>query len=105
MLKPDWPSRIAGDEGHERIAACLVSDIQSVPEAAKMVLGHIDEVSAGRASHQKLVMNAYVLTIQSSVCEIAPLYKEQGEKVVNVPTTEFRAALVAWISQINRASD
>lgn len=100
MLKPDWPGRIAGDEGHDRIAACLFLDIQAVPEAAKMVLGRIDDVKAGSAREHKLAMNAYILRIEPAVCEIAPLYEEYGEKVVHVPTDEFRQALVAWISQI-----
>ena len=97
---PDWPGKIAGDEGHDRIAACLVLDIQTVPEAAEMVLGHIDDVVSGRAERQKLVMNAYVLEIAPTICMIAPLYEEQGEKAVRVQTEDLRKALLAWIRQI-----
>lgn len=100
MLKPDWPGRIAGNEGHDRIAACLTLDIQTAPEAAQMVLEHLDDVTAGRVAQQKLVMNAYVLEIAPERCVIAPLYPEHGEKTLQVGTEEFRTALMAWINQI-----
>lgn len=100
MVSPDWPGKRAGDEGHDRIAACLVLDIQTVPQAAEMVLGHIDDVIARRAEPQKLVMNAYILEIAPVVSVIAPLYDEQGEKPVQVPTGELRKAVMAWIDQI-----
>ena len=105
MLTPQWPGKIAGDEGHERIAACLVLDIQTVPALARTVLGQIDDVVSGRLSPQKLVMNAYVLQIDRLVCEIASLYEEQGEATITVDTKTFRRALEAWIAQIEARKD
>ncbi|OSQ49063.1 hypothetical protein [Thalassospira alkalitolerans] len=105
MAAPDWPGRIVGDDGHDRIAACLVMDIQNAPDWARVVLGHVDDVINGRVSHQDVVMNAYILKIDPAICEIAPAYEEHGEDVVWVPTAEFRAALVAWIDQIDNSPD
>ena len=97
---PDWPGKVAGDTGHDRIAACLVMDIQRAADWAHSVLSHVRDVQEGGEDHWEMAMNAYVLRIGPAVCEIAPLYEEYGEKVVHVPTDEFRQALVAWINQI-----
>ena len=49
-------------------------------------------------------MNAYILKMDAAICEIAPAYEEQDEEIVWVPSLEFRAALVAWIEQIDQST-
>lgn len=104
MMIPDWPGRIVGDEGHDRIAACLVVDIQNAPEWAQNVLDRVDAVINGREDHWEMAMNAYILKMDQTICEIALAYEEQGEEIVWVPTLEFRAALVAWIRQMDQST-
>ncbi len=104
MMVPDWPGRIVGDEGHDRIAACLVLDIQNAPEWAQIVLDRVDAIINGSEDHWEMAMNAYILKMDAAICEIDPAYEEQDEEIVWVPSLEFRAALVAWIKQIDQST-
>ena len=104
MMVPDWPGRIVGDEGHDRIAACLVMDIQNAPDWARTVLDRINDVMNGRESHWEMAMNAYILKFDPAICEIAPVYEEHGEKIVWVRSSEFREALTSWIDKINKST-
>lgn len=100
MQTPHWPGRITDDQGHDRIAACLVLDIQNAPDWAKRVLESINEVIAGHEDDWEMTMNAYELTVGAEQSEIAPVYEEQGEKRLVVATRDLRDALIAWIQQI-----
>lgn len=100
MAVPDWPDRTPGDEGHERIAACLVMDVQHAAGWANTLLQSIDDVMVGRSSCWEMAMNAYVLDVGPVNTDIEPVYEEQGEETVTVLTADLRCALVAWIEQI-----
>lgn len=102
MAVPDWPGNTPGDEGHARIAACLVMDIQHAPGWAKTVLQSIDDVMAGRSRRWEMSMNAYVLDVGPAKSDIEPVYEEQGEETVTVLTADLRCALAAWLEQIDQ---
>ncbi len=103
MMEPDWAGKTPGNEGHDRIAACLVMDIQHAPGWANTVLQSIDDVMAGRSRGWEMSMNAYVLDVGPANTDIEPVYEEQGEETVAVLTADLRCALVAWIEQIEKA--
>lgn len=105
MMTPDWPGRIVGEDGHDRIAAFLVMDIQNAPDWGRMVLGNVDDVMAGRKGGWEMAMNAYILKVGAKQSEIAPVYEEQGEKSVFVSTGDVRLALVAWIKQSDNSGN
>ncbi len=100
MQTPDWSGRIMDDHGHDRIAACLVLDIQNAPDWARMILDTINDVIAGHKDGWEMAMNAYQLTVGAEQSEIAPVYEEQNEKSLIVATKDLREALIAWIQQI-----
>lgn len=97
---PDWPGRIAGDAGHDRIAACLTLDVQRAPDWAKNVLTQINHVLDGTQSHWDMGMNAYMLKVKVQQTEILPIYEESGEATITVKTADLRDALSAWCEQI-----
>lgn len=104
LIEPIWPGRIAGDVGHDRIAACLVLDIQNAAGWARVVLSHIDKVIAGDDSQWDMGMNAYMLRVRAEESEILPVYEETGEVPVTVRTADLRTALLAWIARIDATS-
>ncbi|MBX2832041.1 MAG: hypothetical protein KTR23_13015 [Rhodospirillales bacterium] len=102
---PDWPGRIAGDEGHDRIAACLVLDIQRAQQWGKQVLSHVENVQDGGESHWEMGMNAYMLHVRRETTDISPVYEETGDPAITVQTADLRKALVAWCQQIAKETD
>lgn len=104
-FSPRWLGKKAGDPAHERIAACLTTDIQTVPEKAQWVLSEIVSVQGGESQGWEMAMNAYMLNVGPETTDIIPVYEETGEETVSVPTEELRAALEAWYVQITQQSD
>ncbi|KJE33979.1 hypothetical protein UF64_16160 [Thalassospira sp. HJ] len=103
--RPGWPGKKDGDPAHDRIAACLATDIQSVPQKAKWVLAEIAAVQNGEAASWEMGMNAYMLKVGEKITEIVPVYEETGEAAISVPTDEFRGALEAWYALISQSPD
>lgn len=102
---PDWPGKVAGNAGHDRIAACLVMDIQRAADWAHIVLSHVRDVQEGGEDHWEMAMNAYMLSVGPQTTDIAPVYEEAGEVTVSVQTSELCVALQAWCQQITQQSD
>ncbi|MHC8491787.1 hypothetical protein ACTU44_03640 [Thalassospira sp. SM2505] len=105
-MVPDWPGRKAGDAGHDRIAALIVLDIQNAPQWARRVLGEVEDVMSGASSGWEMAMNAHILTVGKTRCEIAASHDgpEEGacEDSISVQTGDLKAALVAWIAKMDR---
>lgn len=49
-----------------------------------------------------MAMNAYILKLDAETSEIAPVYEEPGEKAILVSTSDFRRALIAWITKLSK---
>ncbi|MCC9620930.1 hypothetical protein LPB41_04420 [Thalassospira sp. MA62] len=103
--RPGWPGKKDGDPAYDRIAACLATDIQTVPEKAEWVLNEIAAVQNGSAASWEMAMNAYMLKVGPKITDIVPVYEETGETAISVPTNEFRRALEAWHALISQSSD
>ncbi|BDW97773.1 hypothetical protein MACH10_34580 [Thalassospira tepidiphila] len=102
---PDWPGKVDGDPGHDRIAACLVMDIGRADQWASEVLLHVGKVRQGLEPSWEMAMNAYILKVGPDTTDIAPVYDEAGESPVTVRTDDLEAALRAWISKLPESPD
>jgi hypothetical protein len=102
---PDWPGKVAGDAGHDRIAAVLVMDIQRAPDWANTVLSHLRNVQEGVEDHWEMAMNAYILKAERKTSAIEPAYAEADEAVVTVRTRDLILALEAWCALLSDKPD
>ena len=102
---PDWPGKVAGDAGHDRIAAVLVMDIQRAPDWANTVLSHLCNVQEGVEDHWEMAMNAYILKAGRKTSAIEPAYAEADEAVVTVRTGDLILALEAWCAVLSDKPD
>ncbi|NIY75781.1 hypothetical protein HED22_09005 [Thalassospira sp. HF15] len=102
---PDWPGKVAGEVGHDRIAACLVMDIQCAAHWGVEVLSHVDHVRQGVEASWEMAMNAYILKVGPETSDILPVYDESGESPVTVRTADLEVALRAWISRLSESPD
>ncbi len=104
-IVPEWSGKIVGDDGHDRIAACLALDFQNAPGWCKQALSQIDNVISGREKGWDIAMNAYMLKVRADESEILPVYEETGEPGVIVKTADLRGALMAWSERIAQSRD
>lgn len=102
---PDWPGKVVGDVGHDRIAACLVLDIARASQWAHEVLSHVGRVREGVDASWEMAMNAYILKVGPDTSDILPVYDEADESPVTVRTADLEAALTAWISKLSESPD
>lgn len=100
-MLPNWPGRINGNDGHNRIASFLTMDIQRAPDWGRLVLGQVNDIIAGHKDCWEMAMNAYILKLSKEKCEISPVYEEYGEGSVCVSIEDLQQALCAWIKQID----
>jgi len=105
LLAPEWSGKIVGDDGHDRIAACLVLSFQKAPGWCKVALSHIDDVISGSCEDWKMGMNAFMLHVRRETTDISPVYEETGDPTITVQTADLRKALVAWCKQISKETD
>jgi hypothetical protein len=105
FIEPNWPGRIVGDEGHDRIAACLVLDFQRAPAWCEQALAEIEDVLSGRQQAWDMGMNAYMVKVRRSETEILPVYEETGEPTVTVKTRDLHSALDWWRKQMMPSPD
>ena len=92
--------RARAEEGRERLARYLESDLQSSAAAAREVLAAVEDVVAGALDEWEQTGNAYTLTLSPAGAILEDEWDE-GE-AEEIPLAELRNALWTWIEFLER---